>query len=746
MPVLTNRGTLAIDTHPGRFGTGYRAEAGASIRPSSQAARPLRALVESIRANLAAEQDRWFPWFVVAFAGGTALYFVLGSEPSVWLAAGVGVAALALAVSALRMDAVMLRFLCVLVAAIGLGFAAAKIRLEVISAPVLTSDLGPMRIEGRVESVSDLTNGQRVIFVPSRIGRSDAELPRRLRLTVRNSKVPAALEPGQWISVVAVLRPPPEPSMPGGYDFARSAYFDGIGGLAFAFGAPKTIPAHHEVGLLETFDASIERLRHRMTKRIREILPGSEGAIAAALITGDRGSIDEDDNRAFRDSGLAHILSISGLHMALAGLGIFWAVRALLALFPRLVLIYPIKKWAAACAIGASLFYLMISGGGAPPTRSFIMLAMMLLGVLFDRPALTMHPVALAGIAILAFAPESILDAGFHMSFAAIIGLIALAEWQAARAARRDMPPAIWTLPGALLRVRRYFTGIVLVTTVATLATAPFAIFHFNRAGGYSILSNVLADFVVAFIVMPSAAIGVILMPFGLDAWPLRVMGWGVERMMEVAHWVSGLPGAAVLLSSWPMVSLLLIVVGGLWIGIWRRRWRWFGLGPVAAGLLLTPMETPPDVLISRDAHMAGVQQPAGFTILGKELDDYTASQWLLRRGDEREWQSAKAGSTCDDDGCTARSANGAVIALALRPGALSDDCTRADVLVSAVPLRVDCPNPRTVIDRFDVLRAGAIALWLDGDGVKVKTVAEMRGRRPWVASQYRRKRPTSRP
>src|SRR5262249_2069595 len=154
--------------------------------------------------------------------------------------------------------------------------------------------------------------------------------------------------------------------------------------------------------------------------------------------------------------------------------------------------------------------------------------------ILFDRPALSMHPVALAGLAILAVMPESILDAGFQMSFAAIIGLIALAEWQMARKPDDIARPAVWRAAGILPRLKRHFSGIVLATTVATLATAPFAIFHFNRTGGYSILSNVLADFSVAFVVMPSAAIAVILMPFGLDKWPLEVMGWGVQRMMDV--------------------------------------------------------------------------------------------------------------------------------------------------------------------------------------------------------------------
>jgi competence protein ComEC len=706
------------------------------------------AWIESLRRNLAAEEDRWLPWAVVAFAGGDAFYFGMAAEPAAWMAiAGAFVAAVFFAVS-LSSTGTGLRFAAILLAAAGFGFSAAKLRTDMVTAPVISREMGPLRIEGRVESVSDLINGQRVIFAPSKMGRSNNQpLPHRFRLTLRNTKAPPNLEPGQWVSVVAVLRPPPEPNFPGGYDFARGAFFDGIGGVAFAFGAPKTISAAHAETFMENLDARIERLRHNMTKRVRAVLPGSNGAIAAALITGDRGAIEEDDNKAFRDSGLAHILSISGLHMALAGLGIFWAIRALLALIPLLALQYPIKKWAAVAAIGASFFYLLISGGGSAPTRSFIMLAMMLAGILFDRPALSMHPVALAGLAILAVMPESILDAGFQMSFAAIIGLIALAEWQMARKPSDDIArPAFWSAAGVWLRLKRYFMGIVLATTVATLATAPFAIFHFNRTGGYSILSNVLADFSVAFVVMPSAAIAVILMPFGLDQWPLQVMGWGVQRMVDVAHWVGGLPGAVVLVPSWPLAALLLIVSGGLWIGIWRRRWRWFGLVPLAAGLALTTTGAPADVLIARDAKTAAVRQADGtLAILGNHPDDYTAKQWLLRQGDARDWEIARKAGLCDDDGCVARSANGSVVAFAQRADALADDCARADVLVSATPVRVDCPHPQIIVDRLALARKGASAIRLGENGVKMETVAEARGTRPWVA-QYRRTRPTKRP
>ena len=242
------------------------------------------------------------------------------------------------------------------------------------------------------------------------------------------------------------------------------------------------------------------------------------------MITGERGPITDEDTAAYRDSGLAHVLSISGVHLALAGLGIFWALRALLALWPRIALTQPIKKWAAMAALASATFYLLISGASAPPVRSYIMLSCMLLAVLDDRPALSMRAVAFSALIIAAIQPESVVEPGFQMSFAAIIGLIALAEWEGRRPRTDTFPKGIWRIIRA---ARKYVVGVVAASIVAGVATAPFAIFHFNRAVGYSLLSNLLALPVVGAVIMPAAAVAVVMMPFGLEYWPLQVMGWG---------------------------------------------------------------------------------------------------------------------------------------------------------------------------------------------------------------------------
>ena len=432
---------------------------------------------------------------------------------------------------------------------------------------------------------------------------------------------------------------------------------------------------------------------------------------------------------------MAHVLSISGLHLGLAGLGIFFVFRALFALWPWLALTQPIKKWAAVAAFVSASFYLLISGGGSPAVRSYLMLSAMLLGVIADRPALSMRAVAMAALLILAFDPEEIVNPGFQMSFAAVVGLIALAEWWASRP--RSEALGHGRILKLLGRSRRYVIGMLLTSLVATLATTPFAIYHFDRAASYSLLANLLAEPVVAFVIMPAGALAVVAMPLGLEAGPLHLMGWGVHQMSAIAHWVSGLPGATTLVRSWPPSALVAIVFGGCWIALWRQTWRWLGFVPIAFAFVLIGISSPPDMFVARDAQAIALRSATGrLVILGLHPDKYTAEQWLLRDGDKRSVDDARVGANCDEQGCIGKAKDGRTVALSLKLGSLVEDCTRAQVLISAIPIRRRCASPEFVRDRFAVLRDGAMALTFTDKGVEVETVSSDRGARPWSRQQ----------
>jgi competence protein ComEC len=465
----------------------------------------------------------------------------------------------------------------------------------------------------------------------------------------------------------------------------------------------------------------VENLRGAITARIRSALPGSVGGIAGALITGTRGGLAEDDEAALRDAGLAHVLAIAGLHMALVGGGLFWLIRAVLAAFPTLVLNYPIKKWAAGAALIASGFYLVISGMGPASVRAFTMLAMVMIAVMVDRPALSMRSLGLAAAALLMLRPESIIEPGFQMSFAAVAGLIAVAEWEQTR--QRAHPR------GA---VYRYAHGIFMTSLVGSVATMPFALFHFERAAHYAALGNLLAMPVMGFWVMPAAALSVVLMPFGWDGPALHLLGQGIEVMLGIGRTVSGLPGAVSLAPALPLSALLAISFGGLWLAIWRGRVRWLGLAPMLLGVVVAVLARPPDMLVASDARTIAVRGSDGLLhFLRKPKDKYAAREWLRRDGDGRDIADAVGlpGLTCDGLGCVVKGRF--LIAASLRPEALAEDCQRAVILVAAE--NAQCAGPKILID-------GAAAA--HGQGWRVDlhhpsaiSVRETRGARPWVAN-----------
>jgi competence protein ComEC len=683
-----------------------------------------------LRDAVLKERDRWALWLPVALAGGIGIYFFLPVEPMLSVAPAFGVAGLMIGIVAASSNRPWPRLFLGLLAASLIGFSAAKLRTDALDAPVIFHRIGPVPIVGRVESAEVHEQGMRMVLSDLAIAHMAADrTPVRIRVSQRYGT--ELLAPGTWVAVTAVVMPPPEPSAPGDYDFARWAFFQQLGGVGYLYGKPHAIAAPRPNTWSEAFSARLQDLRDAMTARITSVIPGDDGAISAALITGERGAISRDANDAFRDSGLSHVLSISGLHLALAGGIFFWIVRALLALIPAIALNYPIKKWAAVAALLGATFYVVISGMDAPPVRSYIMLAVMFSAILVDRPAISMRSVALAAGLILLFAPESLTEPGFEMSFASVIGLIALAEWQQARRAKgRDIPRSFFG------KAAFYVIGVIVTSIVATLATAPFAIYHFDRASQFGLLGNLLAEPVVAIVIMPAATVAMMLMPFGLDRLPLIVMGKGVGLMLAIAQWVSSLPGASSLVPTWPVWAVIAAAGGGLWIALWRRPWRWLGLAPVAAAIAGALLTRPPDLFVSPDAETVAVRVASGrLALLRDPRDDYAAESWMKRDGDGRDPLDAvatlKDGVRCDDFGCLAKARSGEIIAAVARDEALDEDCARTTVLISAVPADGRCEGPRVVIDPSDLEKDGAIAMWL-GENIRVETAQASRGDRPW--------------
>jgi competence protein ComEC len=669
-----------------------------------------------------AERHRWPLWLPVGMGAGIGFYFALPVEPSVAWTALVGLAGLACAAGAPACRGFLPRAALALLAALVLGFVLAKGRVMRVAAPVLPHKLGPVYVQGRIETVEARPQGVRVVLGDLLIPHLRA-VPRRARITIRTQG--PALAPGQWIGMHAMLMPPPAPVAPGAYDFGRAAYFQSIGAVGYAYGRAHPAEAWRRLDWHERIAAFVEQLRWAMTMRIHAVLPGSRGAIAAALITGERGGIAPQDAQSLRDAGLAHVLAIAGLHMALVGLGLFWAVRALLAAIPALALRYPIKKWAALAALLSTAFYLLISGAAASAMRAFIMLAMMLIAILLDRPALSMRAIALAATIILVLQPESLVQPGFQMSFAAVASLIALAEWDRAHRLRvvgapRPRFAGVW----------RYVRGIAVTSFVGSIATIPYSVFHFGRATHYAVLGNLLAMPIMGFVTMPAAALSVIAMPFGLESVPLHGMAWGIGVMLAAGRWVSGLPGAVSLVAAWPVGALAVLSLGGLWVLIWRGGWRWLGLLPLGGAIVFAMTTHGPDMLVAGDAMTVAVRGPDGrLGFVDKPHDKYAASAWLQRDGDRRDPLSAPAqGVRCDGFGCVLHR-KGRIVAISARFAALAEDCMRADIVVAAFDVP-DCAGPKRVIGRRSALHDGGYAI--DFAPLRIESVTQARGLRPW--------------
>jgi competence protein ComEC len=682
---------------------------------------------EPYRLALAAMFDRemdagrGFLWLPVLVAIGILVYFGLPAEPSL--------AALAAATAALFGLAWRIRRrvpafrLVVALAAVVAGTTLATLRTILVEAPVLSREV-TADVTGWVAAREAASRGgtRLRIAVHAIDGLPPERTPPAVRITIRAGADEIAV--GDALTVLARLRPPGGPVMPGGFDFARADFYASIGGSGFAYGRAKPAdigPAPLGIRLREP----VADLRETIRRRILAVLPGDTGQIAATLVMGDQRGISERTQEVMRASGLGHVLAISGLHMALVAGSVFWLLRALFALSPTLALTRPIRKWAAAGALGVATFYLAISGANVATQRAYIMLVVILAAVMLGRRAITVRNVAIAALFILVLTPESLLTASFQMSFAATLALVA--GYEALRRARDGRPSlAVDATPGVAGRARRAGGGLLLTSLIAGLATTPFAIYHFHRAAPLSLPANLAAMPVVGILIMPAALFAVVLMPFGLESLALVPMGWGIDWLVGVgtvaAEWSNDWGGVA----APPATALLLVVAGFLWLCLWGERWRLAGLVPMALAVPIALAAERPDILVHPEGRSAAVRAADGrLRVINAPDDRFAAEYWLRADADPRDSDDPAVadGIACDDAGCVALLDGTTRIALGAGADALADDCRRAEVVVTRQPAPSWCTAPTVVIDRDDLRRGGAHALYAIGRATGAPTM-----------------------
>jgi len=729
----------------------YQGRAGRAVTwPPRGAVRPARAdlpertsalLIGKLRGWVAAEArpGRLLPWVPVAFGAGIAAYFAADREPVASVSA-VTAAALCVAAFAARRNRIFPWV--VMLAALSAGFATAALKTARVAHGVLARPMFAVTMKGFVETHEERERTDRFVLRVEEIDapRSQTKLE-RVRLSVKKGTAPAV---GSFVELKARLLPPLSPLRPGSYDFGRDMYFQGIGASGFAMGAIKTIDAPRSGGIYLRYAATMQTMRDAIDARIRGVLAGDNRAIATALLTGRRDAISAPVNDAMFISGLGHVLSISGYHMAVVAGVVFFAVRALLALFPALTVTFPIKKWSAAAAFVAALFYLLLSGAEVATQRSFFMTAVVLIAVMADRRAITFRTLAVAAMIVLLIAPEALVHPSFQMSFAATLGLVALIQI--------GMPnlfasPDNSKVARAALWGGREIAMLALASLIAGFATMPYAAFHFHRVTPYGVLANLAAMPVVSALVMPAGLLGLLAMPFGFDGVFWRLMDVGIGWMVAVSQWVAALPGAIGQIASFGTGALAAMSAGIIALGLLRTPLRWTGAGLIALATVWALTTPQPDVLVAGDGHTVGVRGKDGrLRLMRTGKDAFLSREWLASDADMRKATEASLadGVSCDASGCVVQAADGATIALTLKPEAFADDCTRASVIVTLRQPPADCAA--MVLDQEMLRSRGTLALRKTADGYAITAIRPRGVDRPWSPASVENEPETTAP
>nr|WP_256478433.1 ComEC/Rec2 family competence protein [Notoacmeibacter sp. MSK16QG-6] len=620
---------------------------------------------------------------------------------------------------------------------------------QTLGSPVATE------LTGRVQSSERLDDGRRR-FVVQILKTAKPELryaPQRVRITVRNSN--EAFRAGDIVTVRARLLPPSGPVRPGGYDFSFRAWFDGLGATGFALGKMALVTDGPPSSFFDRTKALVSHLRERIDERIASVLDGPTAAIASALTVGYGAAIPDEEREALRASGLAHVLAISGLHMALAAGTVIGAARLILALFPVVAMRWPIRKWAASGGLMAATLYLLLSGAAIATQRSFIMLAIMLCALLLDRTALTMRNLALAMVIVVLIAPHEVAGPSFQMSFAATAALIAAYRahnsWQWQRIRAQSEAPS--SGPGRL--VGRFALGVLATTLIAGAATTIFALWHFQRLAPLAPIANLMAAPIISLLVMPMAVLSLLLMPLGLDAPFLRIMGQGIDAMRWIAAIVSDLsPQDGAGLVAGPAVFLLAVALGSF--AVLQTRLRWISLPIALVGICLLGSGERPAGFVLENGRAVGILTEDGKLASNRSrLSDFVGDQWMRALDADRLTKPVKVDNVmsafgsrtegqsfhCDDRQCLYETENSLPIVWLNHAADLYTWCGKAGIIIvgdTTKPKAGSCSSTSQslTISRMELARQGSAALWRTEEGGWRISYAIPDLSMPWHASR----------
>ncbi len=677
------------------------------------------------------------PWLAVVFAGGIFTWFILKS-PWQWAGAIGGCVLMALSGLAIwprggtfdeeRAHLRSAVIACSLVLAAGIAVIWARSEMvgaEAIERPVIE------RVQGYVLEREDQPAQGRFRLTLA-VRDATTGTGRKIRVNVPIEQLErwdeGTIAEGAIVRGRVRLMPPASPMLPGAYDFARAAWFKGLAGTGSAMGDLEVItPAPRSAGL--------DSIQRSLSGHVRSQLDGSAGTIAAAFASGDRGAIPETDGDAMRDSGLTHLLSISGLHVSAVIAAGYVVALKVLGLFPALALRVRLPLVAAAIGALSGVGYTLLTGAEVPTVRSCVAAMLVLVALVIGREALSLRMVAVAAVVVMLLWPESVIGPSFQMSFSAVIAIVALHTSAPIRAflAAREEP--WWHRTG------RQVAMLLITGLVIEVALMPIVMFHFHRAGLYGALANVIAIPLVTFVSMPLIAFALLLDTIGLGAPVWWGVGASLDLMLGIARFTAAQPGAVKLMPQMSALTIALFALGGLWLALWTHRARLFGFVPIVAaiGLLLaTPI---PDVLIARDGRHVGITLEDGRMLSLRNTKSSYVRDNLLELASVTgepiplvEWPGAQ----CSAEFCLITLERGGrdwTILMArnrdlVEERALAAACERSDIVVAERYLPRSC-RPRWLrADKRFLDQKGGIALDLKNE--RVIDVASGQGRHGW--------------
>ncbi len=584
-------------------------------RLQTRAVRAARVFADRIELWLETERDQLALWLPVALGTGIGLWFALPLKIE-WACVILAGLALGLAGYALGHYRRLGRCIMIFGLCMALGCALIWERAWSIAAPILARP-AIVSFTGTVSTVEVQGARQRTRLV---IAPDDKGLPPQIRVNVDDKDMPQALVAGERIKLRARLLPPPEPSLPGGYDFARGAWFLELGATGKAFDKVQRIGPPRATG---------DTWHDQLTRLLLARMPGSAGGIGASFISGDRGAISPADENSMRASGLTHLVSVSGLHITVAVTGTMLLTLRLLALFPMLALRLPLLGVAATTGAAMGIFYTLITGAEVPTIRSCVAAVLVIIGIVIGREAVTLRLVASGALVVLLLWPESLVGPSFQLSFIAVTSIIAFNEHPRVRRFMEKHDDDGWGL-----RVGREALSLIITGAVVEAALAPIAFFHFHRSGIYGAFANIIGIPLTTFFIMPMEALGLIFEPVHLSApfWWLALMG--LKLLLWISDTVAAVPGAVTMLPNVPLIAFWCVSFGGLWLMLWKSNTRFWGLIPALFGIGWALMTPAPDVLVTGDGrHMVVRLGSNRIAILREKAHDYVRTQLAAREG-----------------------------------------------------------------------------------------------------------------